>query len=101
MNERSLPLSRAGSNRRRVQWQEGQAIEISRGALTGLTGCLVRRTVGSRWIVRLDGLPHGVVLEIDAMTMRKRCSEPEDICELPAPTQPRRPRRGSLQPRKS
>jgi len=90
MTERSLPLSRARSGGRRERLREGQAIEINRGALAGLIGWLVRRTGGSRWIIRSDGLPHGVVLVIEAVALTERGSQPAAVCELPAPTQQRR-----------
>jgi hypothetical protein len=72
MKEGSLPLTRARSGRQRGGLQPGQAVEVSRGALTGLSGVLVRCTPGSRWIVRLDGLPGGIVLAIDAAALIER-----------------------------
>ena len=90
MKERSLPLSRASSGRRHNRWQEGQTIEISRGALTGLAGYLVRRTGGSRWIVQVDGLPRGVVVAIDAVALSERRTEAAATCGPPATTRRRR-----------
>ena len=76
MKERSLLLPLARSGKRRDRLLAGQAVEICRGALTGLSGVLVRRTGGSRWIVRVRGLPRGVLLAIDAVALIEGRTEP-------------------------
>jgi len=96
MKERSLPLSRASSGRRHNRWQEGQAIEISRGALTGLAGYLVRRTGGSRWIVQVDGLAPGVVVAIAAIALTERGTELAATGAPPAATRQRRQAKRTL-----
>ena len=72
MKVRSLALPRARSGRRSCGLQVGKAVEVSRGALVGLSGVLVRCTGGSRWVVRLDGLDRGIVLAIDAAALIER-----------------------------
>jgi hypothetical protein len=71
MKKGSLPLCRARSDRRRDVLQAGQAVEVSRGALAGQRGVLIRSDRGGRWIVRLDILTDGAVLEIDAAALIK------------------------------
>ena len=51
--------------------QAGQAVEVNRGRLAGLSGVLASRASGSRWTVRLDGMP-GAVLVIDAIALTPR-----------------------------
>ena len=70
MQERSLPLGRSG--RRRGGLQAGQAVEVSRGTLAGLSGVLVSRAPDGRWVVRLDGLQRGVLLVVDAVALKRR-----------------------------
>jgi hypothetical protein len=72
MKDRSLPLPLAWSGRRRGSWQAGQAVQLCRGAMHGLTGVLVSCTPDGRWIVRLDGTQRGVELVVDAVALRRR-----------------------------
>lgn len=69
MKKGARPLSRARADRRRDGLQAGQAVEVSRGALAGQRGVVVGSTHGGRWIVRLDNLEHGAVLEIAAAAL--------------------------------
>ena len=69
MKKGARPLSRARAYRLRDELQAGQAVEVSRGALAGQRGVVVRAARGGRWIVRLDNLTDGAVLEIDATAL--------------------------------
>ena len=69
MKKGARPLPRVRTDRRRDGLQVGQAVEVSRGALAGQRGVVVRSTHGGRWIVHLNNLEHGAVLEIAAAAL--------------------------------
>ena len=71
MKQVSLSRPRGRASRLRDGLQAGQAVEVNRGTLAGLSGVLVSRARGSRWTVCLDGMP-GAVLVIDAIALTPR-----------------------------
>jgi hypothetical protein len=71
MKQVLLPLPRARSGRLRDGLRPGQAVEVSRGTLAGLSGVLVGCTGGSRWTVQLDGV-RGALVVIDAIALTAR-----------------------------
>ena len=50
----------------------GQAVVLCRGALAGLTGVLMRTTADRKCLIRLDDVPQGVLVMIDAAAVVKR-----------------------------
>lgn len=56
--------------------RKGQAVAITRGALTGMTGILDRFKDGQRCLIRLDVVQRGVLLIIDAAAVGERPAVP-------------------------
>lgn len=51
-------------------FRPGQAVEVSRGELTGARGVVVKSGGAGRWLVRLEGLPAGAFLSIPREGLR-------------------------------
>ena len=61
---------KSGGNRNR-RFQEGCAVQVIDGALDGMTGVLVRHRPTNNCLIRLDGIQRGVLVLIDAASLRE------------------------------
>jgi hypothetical protein len=64
---RPAPLPSGAQNH--VQ-SAGQLVEVVKGELAGARGTLIRTAKAGRWLVKLDGLPAGIVLSIPSAGLR-------------------------------
>ena len=72
MNDRQPGFPQAQATRRGHGLQVGQAVEVKRGALAGMSGVLIGFSRGHHCRIELDVVQRGVMLVIDRTAVRKR-----------------------------
>lgn len=79
-----------GGNRS-CRFREGCAVQIIDGALDGMTGVFVRHRPTNNCLIRLDGIQRGVLVLIDAVSLRESSlAAPVAHAARPAPLAARR-----------
>jgi hypothetical protein len=74
----------------------GCAVELTSGVLGGMTGVLVGFSRGHNCLIRLDGVQRGVLVVIDAASLKQCPSEKSASAACPVPALAPRHRRGGF-----
>jgi hypothetical protein len=90
VNEMNDGADFASGGNGNCRFRVGCAVQVVGGALDGMTGVLMRHRPGNNCVIRLDGIPPGVLVLIDAALLRERSLVPAAHAVRPVPVAARR-----------